>query len=198
MNTPAIHDAKREIRRETRERVRSISEDLLGQRSNAATRLLLERREWTDAHCILGYLALNDELNFSTVLKAALTSGKTIALPRFIPERGCYEAAVLPEKEGFASLSFGRFGVLEPSPQSKALPLNQLDFVLVPGVAFDSSGRRLGRGKGFYDRLLAETNKACIRCGVALEEQLVAAVPAEAHDIPMNFILTPSRWIVCS
>ena len=198
MNSPAVHDAKREIRRETRNRVRSMSEEKFRQHSPEAVRLLLERPEWHNAQRVLGYVALQDELDLSPTLKSAFEGGKTIAIPRFVPERGCYEAAVLPETEGFATLSFGRFGVLEPSSQAPVLPLNQLDFVLVPGVAFDSSGRRLGRGKGFYDRLLAETNKACIRCGVALEEQLVAAIPAEAHDIPMNFILTPSRWIVCS
>ena len=198
MNAAPIQETKKEIRRAARERMRSFSEDFIRQQSINAAIVLSQQTEFKNAQRILGYLALKDELEFSSLLKSAIANGKSVALPRYIPEQNTYCAALLPEKESFASLSFGRFGILEPPAAAPAIPLNQLDFVLVPGVAFDSSGRRLGRGKGFYDRLLAETNNACIKCGVALEEQLVAAIPAEPHDISMNFVLTPSRWIVCN
>jgi 5-formyltetrahydrofolate cyclo-ligase len=197
MNASPLVIQKREIRKEGRARIRAVSEEALRKFSADAARLLSDRPEWKHAQRILAYLALKDELEFSHTLKSALADGKTIALPRFIPEQDTYCAAILPQKENFASLSFGRFGILEPPSTAPTIPLNQLDFVLVPGVAFDLSGRRLGRGKGFYDRLLAETNSACMKCGVALEEQIVAAIPAESHDIAMNFVLTPSRWIVC-
>jgi 5-formyltetrahydrofolate cyclo-ligase len=197
MNALDIRDQKREIRKKVREKVRKIGEKNVLNFSHAAAELLLQQEQWIAARNLLGYLALKDEIELSAVLKAAFSTGKTVAIPRFIPETGLYGAAVLPEKEGFATLSFGRFGVLEPAASAPMLPLNQLDFVLVPGVAFDPSGKRLGRGKGFYDRLLADTNNSCIKCGVALDEQLVAAIPAESHDVSMNFILTPSRWIAC-
>ena len=197
MSVLQIRDQKREIRKEVREKVRSFSEEMVRKFSHTAAEILLQQAQWTSAKNLLGYLALKDEIELSAVLKAAFASGKTVSIPRFIPETGLYGAAVLPEKEGFATLSFGRFGVLEPAATAPMLPLNQLDFVLVPGVAFDPSGKRLGRGKGFYDRLLADTNNTCIKCGVALDEQLVAAIPAESHDISMNFILTPTRWIAC-
>jgi 5-formyltetrahydrofolate cyclo-ligase len=64
---------------------------------------------------------------------------------------------------------------------------------LVPGVAFDLHGRRLGRGKGFYDRLLADVRGKT--CGVAFDEQIVREVPVEPHDSDVNCILTPTRWI---
>ena len=69
----------------------------------------------------------------------------------------------------------------------------RLDLILVPGVAFDPGGHRLGRGKGFYDRLLAGMRGT--KCGVALEEQIVAAIPVEPLDVRMNFILTPTRVV---
>jgi 5-formyltetrahydrofolate cyclo-ligase len=65
--------------------------------------------------------------------------------------------------------------------------------VLVPGVAFDSHGRRLGRGKGFYDQLLAFVRGT--KCGVAFDEQIVPEIPIEPHDVRLNCILTPTRWI---
>jgi 5-formyltetrahydrofolate cyclo-ligase len=69
----------------------------------------------------------------------------------------------------------------------------RLDLVLVPGIGFDVSGRRLGRGQGFYDRLLAGI--AGTKCGVAFDQQVVGQIPAEKHDASMNFILTPTRWL---
>ena len=94
-----------------------------------------------------------------------------------------------------ADLSPGRFNVLEPKAGCPSVPLNQLDLVFVPGVAFDFNGRRLGRGKGFYDRLLAEVRG--YKCGVAFEVQVIAAVPEEPHDVRVDSILTPARWQLC-
>ena len=71
--------------------------------------------------------------------------------------------------------------------------LNRLDFILVPGVAFDLHGRRLGRGRGYYDILLAKVRGTT--CGVAFDEQIVREVPVEPHDSDVNCILTPTRWI---
>ena len=68
----------------------------------------------------------------------------------------------------------------------------RLDLVLVPGVAFDLHGRRLGRGRGYYDRLLSQVGGRT--CGVAFDEQVVSEVPVEAHDVLLNCILTPTRW----
>jgi 5-formyltetrahydrofolate cyclo-ligase len=65
--------------------------------------------------------------------------------------------------------------------------------VLTPGIAFDALGRRLGRGRGFYDRLLAQTTGT--RCGVAFDQQVVDVVPVETHDVVLNCILTPTRWL---
>jgi len=73
------------------------------------------------------------------------------------------------------------------------LSLNRLDFILVPGVAFDLQGRRLGRGKGFYDQILAVVRGTV--CGVAFDQQITPEIPVEPHDAVVNCILTPTRWI---
>jgi 5-formyltetrahydrofolate cyclo-ligase len=131
----------------------------------------------------------------ASALEVARRAGQQVALPRFVPEENVYCAALL--SENFETLLPGAFGILEPPVSSAIIPLNQLDFVLVPGVAFDLSGRRLGRGKGFYDRLLANVNSSdCIKCGIAADEQIVAGIPAEPHDISMDLLLTPTRCLV--
>jgi len=67
--------------------------------------------------------------------------------------------------------------------------------IVAPGIAFDLRGRRLGRGKGFYDRLLA--NAAGVKCGICFDEQLLAEIPVEPHDVALDFIATPTRWQDC-
>ena len=103
-----------------------------------------------------------------------------------------YEAAVV--REVARDLIAGRFGLLEPAPDCPNLPLKQLDLLLVPGIGFDALGRRLGRGKGYYDQLLSHTPAK--KCGIAFDWQVVDELPTEPHDAPMNHLATPTRWIV--
>jgi 5-formyltetrahydrofolate cyclo-ligase len=187
-------EEKKLLRREIRARLAEVSASDRRAFSSAAGIRLLEQESFRNAQCILAYSPLTDELDLSPALDWARAAGKTIALPRFVPEERAYRAALA--EQGMTHHPKGAFGVVEPPPGAPLLSWNQLDFVLVPGLAFDPGGRRLGRGKGFYDRLLAEIT--CLKCGVALEAQILPRVPADAHDISMNFILTPTRWLVCS
>jgi 5-formyltetrahydrofolate cyclo-ligase len=152
---------------------------------------LLERPEWQRAQSILFYAPLPEELNIWPLLEAALSQGKMAGLPCFDPATGGYFARRVCQPE--RDVLIGQFGIREPSPICPELPLNLLDLVLVPGVAFDEQGYRLGRGKGFYDRLLR--NLRGTTCGVAFEQQMTLRVPLEPHDVGLNCILTPARWI---
>jgi 5-formyltetrahydrofolate cyclo-ligase len=136
------------------------------------------------------FYPLPDELDISILLQVALALGKELALPRFEPASGSYLSAAVRSLE--TDLKPGQFGTCEPAPGCQSVPLNRLDFALVPGVAFTLDGRRLGRGKGFYDRLLAGIRG--LKCGVAFDQQLVDAIPTEPHDCRVDCILTPSLW----
>ena len=132
-----------------------------------------------------------DELDIWPSLTVALAAGKQVFLPRFISTTNSYAAChvKIPDTD----LTLGQFGIREPSESCPQISLNRLDLILVPGVAFDLRGRRLGRGKGFYDQLLAAVRGKT--CGVAFDEQIVNEVPVEPHDVLLHCILTPSRWI---
>jgi len=112
-------------------------------------------------------------------------------LPRFIRTTNQYTACQI--KDPLTDLQLGRFGIREPAEHCADLTISQLDLLLVPGVAFDLHGRRLGRGKGFYDQLLAVASGTT--CGVAFDEQIVKEIPVEPHDIFVDCILTPTRWL---
>lgn len=137
------------------------------------------------------YAPLADELNIWPLLTAALADDKLVALPRFVAGNASYDACQIKNIE--IDCQVGRFGIREPKANCAEISLNRLDLVLVPGVGFDLMGRRLGRGKGFYDRLLAQISGT--KCGVGFDEQIVEAIPTESHDVHLNCILTPTRWI---
>ena len=190
-----MHGSLIEQKAALRERVRATVRELTrAQRDEAAVELcarLIEQPVWKNACSVLLFSPLPDEPNVRPLLYAALGSNKVTALPRFSPATRDYEAALIQDPE--TDLREGKFGILEPGPLCKVGDLNRLDLVLVPGVAFDWHGRRLGRGRGYYDRLLAAVSGKT--CGVAFDQQRVAAIPVEPHDVPLNCILTPSHWL---
>ncbi len=90
----------------------------------------------------------------------------------------------------------GAFGVMEPRDSAIAADGSPFDLILVPGMAFDRSGGRLGRGKGYYDRYLAAASG--FKAGVCFDDQVVGEIPREAHDVPMDALVTPSGIILCA
>ena len=142
------------------------------------------------AHTILFFAPLPDELDVWPLLEKLLPS-KICALPAFDAATQTYSARRVVNLE--TDISTRKFGVSEPLASCEEIPLNQFDLVLVPGVAFDLHGNRLGRGRGFYDRILAAASG--VKCGVAHDFQVLEKIPAEAHDAPVDFIFTPARCV---
>ncbi|HZT22676.1 MAG TPA: 5-formyltetrahydrofolate cyclo-ligase [Verrucomicrobiae bacterium] len=152
----------------------------------------LEQQEFfKTARAILFFAPLPEEANLWPLLPKALAAGKMAALPCFDAENQRYTPRRVSDLH--VEILPGRFGIREPAPACLEIPPDDLDLVLVPGVAFDRHGRRLGRGKGFYDRLLQNTR--VIKCAVAFDEQMVEAIPAEAHDVRMDFVVTPTQCL---
>jgi 5-formyltetrahydrofolate cyclo-ligase len=190
MSDPLL-ESKQALRALARARVAGLSSEYRAAAAAQAVVSLASRPEWARASSVLLFAPLPDELDAWPLVELALMAGKTVALPAFVPGINSYVARQIVEVAG--DVIAGKFGVREPADACIEVPLNQLDLVLVPGIAFDARGGRLVRGKGFYDRLLAGVRGA--KCGVAFDEQLVDAVPVGPHDIRLNCILTPTRWI---
>lgn len=191
--TAPLANAKSILREQVRARLKTIP---LTERAAASAQLcarLAAEKFFADAKTILFFAPLPDEPDIWPLLSAALTEGKTVALPRFDSATQSYAASCVQNLEN--DIIAGRFGIREPVGSCPQIQLNRLDLALVPGVAFDFAGRRLGRGKGFYDQLLKLVRGTTV--GVAFDEQIVSEVPAGPNDIRVNRILTPSRWKVC-
>ena len=143
------------------------------------------------AHTILFFAPLPNELDVWPMMEMSLALGTNCALPFFDAEKKSYGAKLL--KTLATDIVIGKFGVREPAPSCAEISLNRFDLTLVPGMAFDLSGHRLGRGRGFYDRLLQMVSG--IKCGVAYDFQLLENISTEPHDAKVDFILTPSRCV---
>ncbi|MGA2855030.1 MAG: 5-formyltetrahydrofolate cyclo-ligase, partial [Verrucomicrobiota bacterium] len=120
-----------------------------------------------------------------------LAAGKICALPFFYAATKSYSARRVQNLT--ADISTGKFGIREPVANCPEIPPEKFDLILVPGVAFDWNGNRLGRGQGFYDRLLNKIRG--VKCGVGYDFQLIEKVPAEQHDARVNFVVTPGRCL---
>jgi len=156
-----------------------------------ARSLLAKQLCWQEASSIMFFVPLPGELDIWPLLKTAMAAGKTVALPRFDSRSGLYVPCRVADVS--TDLAPGRYGIHEPKLGCLEFPLNRLDFVLVPGVAFDLQGHRLGRGRGHYDQILSAVHGTT--CGVAYNEQVVGEVPVGPHDVSLNCLLTPTRWV---
>lgn len=143
------------------------------------------------ARTLLFYVDVRDEVRTQHALPQALCSDRRVIVP-WCNDSGELELFHLEE---LSELETGRYGILEPRPElrmrpKKCLPPGELDAVLVPGVAFDRTGGRLGHGKGYYDRLLTRVRPDCSLIGLAFECQVFEAIPMSEHDVRMNFVVT--------
>jgi len=137
------------------------------------------------------YPAMGAEVDTAEIARRALAAGKRLAWPRLEPRALRLSfAACLPE-----DLVPGPSGTRQPPPGAPAVPLAEIDCALVPGVAFDPRGLRLGRGRGHYDATLSALPRRTARIGLAFEVQLVAAVPREAHDALLDAVVTERRVV---
>jgi 5-formyltetrahydrofolate cyclo-ligase len=152
--------------------------------------------EYTQARTVMFYVDARSEVRTRFDLPQALDSGKTIIVP-WCNEAGELELFHLTE---MAELEQGMYKILEPRDDLRRRPEKQvavadLDLVMVPGVAFDERGGRMGHGKGYYDKLLQNARPDCPLVALAFECQIFPEVPMGSHDIFMDKVITEQRVI---
>jgi len=181
---------KSALRQEIRGKLKASSP---GERETASAeirRRLAEQTVWKSSKAILAYVPTAQEPDIWPAVTEALATGKQLALLRYLPDGDRYVPCLV--RDTARDLQPGQYGILEPRPHCPIFDLMRLDLTLVPGIGFTLDGGRLGRGKGYYDRLLAEV--PALKCGVAFDCQIAGEFPLEPHDVQLNCILTPTRW----
>jgi 5-formyltetrahydrofolate cyclo-ligase len=144
------------------------------------------------ARVVLAYYPKPGEVDTGKIISKALSDGKTVLLPKIIAEGKVFEARKI---DSVYELSRGAYGIMEPPAGAENIPFEKIDIVIVPGVAFDRHGNRVGHGKGYYDEALKKMNGAR-KVALAFDFQIIdGGIPAEAHDIKVDEIITESRRI---
>ena len=155
----------------------------------------MARPEYADAKTVLFYVDAGSEVRTRQALPDALKDGKRIVVPWCVVETNELELFHL---EDMSELVEGAYKILEPreglrlAPGKRLTPAD-LDLVMVPGTAFDPRGGRMGQGKGYYDRLLANTRPDVTLIGLAFECQMFPEIPVAPHDVFMDAVITEKQ-----
>jgi len=183
--------AKAELRAKMRAVLKNLSAEKRRLDSEKLCANLKEQSVFQNAGSILFFAPLPEEPDLWPLLNEMLAGKKMVALPCFDADNETYVPRHVQDIH--VEILSGKFGIREPATTCIAIPLDDLDLVLVPGVAFALDGHRIGRGKGFYDRLLE--NFTGEKIGITFDEQIVETIPAEENDVLMDLILTPTRCL---
>lgn len=206
--------SKQALRNLLKERINAFSEDHTAVQNACiqAAKLLASSEIFTNSDTILIYASTENEINTMLIIDLAVKKNKRIAIPR-TNKTDCtmffhYLDGRVPFKE---QVQKGAFGILEPLSELPVVNISNIHknlIIIVPGIAFTKSGIRLGHGKGYYDRFIGNLPTSqgtdCIApstrittIGFCYDFQIVSNIPSEAHDVSMNYILTPSHFCPC-
>ena len=196
MDSKSLDSAKSAMRAHVRDRIRGVDAGAREAASRRACERLASDRRFADASSVMLYMPMRSELDVTPLAMAALSQGKRVSVPRTDTATG----TLTPIGVGSfseASMPADAMGVRTPAggPEVAA---DSLDLVVVPGMAFDRSGHRLGRGAGYYDRFLSRLSPHTATAGICFDEQLVEAVPHGDHDRTVDCVFTPSHTISAS
>jgi len=175
------------IRKRLRETLAGMTEPQRHGKSVAACAYITASPEFRNASVVMVYLPLPLEVDVSGIALRAWQAGKTVCVSKVSWD----QRRMLPTeiKSLTSGLTTSQHGVREPA-SGNPIPVDMIDMVIVPGLGFSEKGHRIGRGMGFYDRFLGQSEFLGVSCGVAFAEQMVAELPALDHDIPLAMLAT--------
>lgn len=182
---------KQHLREDLLKRRNSISEELYHRKSKKICQQLTALPEFKKAQTVHCYVSINErnEVNTHPLIKTMLAGAKQVVVPITKIEEGTLRNVQLTS---FDDLELNRWGVLEPT-EGKKVRADKFDIVIVPMVGGDQHKNRIGYGKGFYDRFLAQTD--CPKIGLLFEQCLVDELPAEKFDVPLDKLITEKTVI---
>lgn len=177
---------KKELRRYIREQKRHFTPQQLGEMSLRIMSSLLSHSQVQKADSVLMYHSLPDEVDTHSALDQLLAMGKKVLLPKVVSDT----EMTIHEYTGKDSLQPSEpYGILEPTTPELSIINCQLSIAVVPGMAFDRQGHRLGRGKGYYDRFLSQIPNI-YKIGVCFPFQMLESIPSESTDVVMDEVIT--------
>jgi 5-formyltetrahydrofolate cyclo-ligase len=184
-----IQEKKKKIRHELLTKLKIHKEEDRFRKSREIAKKLFSLRFFSEAKTVLFYLSFDGEVDTVRMIKDCMKQGKKVAVPVIRKETREIVPSLLEDYD--AELACGPFGICHPKDEYiRPVPLNHIDLVIVPGLAFDRAGNRLGRGHGYYDRLLSRLPKDVPTVGLAFAFQIIEDFPPlEPHDFSVSTVL---------
>ena len=181
---------KSDLKRSLRAERTQMSERVVREKSLCIYRQLIDMPAYQLARRIACYVSIENEVDTRTVIQKAIGSSKQVGVPVTREDRRMDFQAISELND----LRPVHYGLREPVPDPKMVLLpHTIDLILIPGIAFDRHGHRIGSGGGYYDRFLVQTE--AVRIGLSYDFQIIDRVPAEAHDVKMDWIITENEVI---
>ena len=192
------HITKLGIRKKLLALREQLSPDIRAAWSEAISAHIVKLEIYRQASTILGYMNFGAEFASELWIQQVLADGKRLALPRVNRHTNQLDLYWVDDLEN--QLAAGLWGIREPIVErcERLNRLNEVEFVLLPGVAFTRDGARLGYGRGFYDKLLAHMTHQPALAAAAFALQIVEQIPQEVTDVKVGWIITEQETIACS
>jgi 5-formyltetrahydrofolate cyclo-ligase len=194
MSMDEVREKKQEIRNGISTFFNSLASDVLEANTRVIENRLFEFANFLESKIVMLYVNAENEVATDTIIKRAYEFNKIVVLPAFDTAKSKMKLMKVdnPDKD----LITGPRGILEPNPtKCKPVPLDSIDIAIVPGIAMDEKGGRIGSGDGYYDRIIPDLPMTTRKVGLVFEGQLVPQVPMESHDKHVDIIITERRVI---
>lgn len=193
MNDEAVTKLRAEMKAEIRTRRRAVRRAMPHEarlaRSSAICERLIALPEWAEARTVLAFVSMRNEVQTQEAVAAARAAGKRVGATRMLPDHSDLEV-----REWRLEDALEESGQMFQQPPPGAPPIagDEVDLVIVPALAADARGYRIGYGKGYYDRLLPTLPRA-FRAAVIFDFELIAEVPEHPYDTPVDMVITDLR-----
>ncbi|MFO7964189.1 MAG: 5-formyltetrahydrofolate cyclo-ligase [Desulfobacterales bacterium] len=189
-----IHETKSDIRKEIAHKLDELPDDVRSEKIMQITDRLFSFANFLESTIALLYIHKDQEVPTQEIIKRCYTVNKVVVLPCFFPEK--HRIKLMKVDNPDSDLVMGPRGVLEPNPNvCKAVPVDVVDIAIIPGIAFDEKGGRIGTGEGYYDRFIPKLSATTRKVSPAFESQIVPQVPMASHDKHVDIIITEDRII---
>jgi 5-formyltetrahydrofolate cyclo-ligase len=189
-----IGAAKIQTREDIANILSALAEDDKSKKVRAIENRLFEFANFLESKIALLYINGDNEVQTGNIIKRAYSYNKIVVLPAFDPKT--FEMELMKVDKVAQELKPGPRGVPEPNATCcKIVPIDRIDIAIIPGIAFDEKGGRIGTGRGYYDRLIPKLAITTRKVALTLEEQIVPQVPMESHDKHVDIIITDKRII---
>lgn len=184
--------AKSDIRKTILDKRNSISPLDIVNNSRIISNSVISTKEYQSSFSVGIYYSIGSEVKTFDIIKHSLENKKEIALPRVIDSTKIQFFKIMEDKFEKIKFTKGKYGIFENSMSTTII--DKIDLLIIPGIAFDLKGYRIGYGKGYYDRFLSLGKSKCIM-GLSYESQIINGIPNNEHDIPVDIIITEKKII---